>query len=62
MTAAGPVGTTENTDNGKYPGSQNVTLQNLTLSNANVSEAWCELGDRGNRAMNITGGTVDMCF
>jgi hypothetical protein len=54
---------TDNTNNGTYEGSSNVTLQNLSLSNgASISEAWCDLGDRGNRAGNITGGTVSMCF
>ena len=51
----------DNTDNGTYVPSQNVLLQNLTLEGASVSEAWCQLGDRNNRAMNITGGTVNMC-
>jgi hypothetical protein len=53
---------TANTDNGTFAASQNVTLQNLTLSNGSVTEGWCQLGDRGNRAVNITGGNVDMCF
>lgn len=53
---------TENTNSGRYEPSQNVTLQNLTLDGASVSEAWCDLGDRGNRAVNISGGNVDMCF
>lgn len=54
---------TTNTQSGRYEPSRNVTLQNLTLTNeASVSEAWCELGDRGNRARNITGGPVKMCF
>jgi hypothetical protein len=53
---------TEDTNEGVYVPSQNVTLQNLTLSNGGVSEAWCELGDRGNRAYSISGGSVDMCF
>ncbi len=53
---------TNNTNNGTYEPSRNVTLQNLTLSNgASVSEAWCDLGDRGNRARNISGGSVSMC-
>ena len=54
---------TDNTNNGTYEPSQNVTLQNLTLSNgATLSEAWCDLGDRGNRAVNISGATPNMCF
>jgi hypothetical protein len=54
---------TDNTDSGRYEPSRDVTLQNLTLSEgASVTEAWCDLGDRGNRARNITGGTVDPCF
>ncbi len=53
---------TANTESGKYVPSQNVLLQNLTLEGASLSEAWCELGDRGNRALNITGGAVNMCF
>jgi len=53
---------TEDTDAGTFEPSQNVLLQNLTLEDASVSEAWCELGDRGNRAENITGGSVNMCF
>lgn len=52
----------ENTNNGVYEPSRNVTLQNLQLSGATVSEAWCELGDRGNRAHDISGGSVNMCF
>jgi hypothetical protein len=53
---------TANTDSGRYEPSENVTLQNLTLDNASVTEGWCNLGDRGNRAVDITGGNVDMCF
>jgi hypothetical protein len=54
---------TDNTNSGRYEPSRDVTLQNLTLSEgASVTEAWCDLGDRGNRARNITGGTVDPCF
>ncbi|MGC4069485.1 MAG: hypothetical protein QM784_33495 [Polyangiaceae bacterium] len=54
---------TTNTNSGKFEASRNVTLKNLVLSNgATVSEAWCQLGDRKNRATNITGGTVKMCF
>jgi hypothetical protein len=54
---------TENTNSGRYEPSRDVTLQNLTLSGgASVTEAWCDLGDRGNRARNISGGTVDPCF
>jgi hypothetical protein len=54
---------TDNTNEGVYEASSNVTLKNLTLNNgATVSEAWCDLGDRGNRADAISGGSVDMCF
>jgi hypothetical protein len=54
---------TTNTNSGKFEPSRNVNLKNLVLSNgATVSEAWCQLGDRKNRATNITGGTVKMCF
>jgi hypothetical protein len=54
---------TTNTNSGKFEASRNVNLRNLTLSNgASVSEAWCQLGDRKNRATNVTGGTVKMCF
>ena len=54
---------TDNTENGVYEPSSNVTFANLTLSNgATLSEAWCELGDRGNRAENISGASADMCF
>jgi hypothetical protein len=45
---------------------RNVTLQNLTLSGgAYVLEDWCNWnsqGDVGNRAINVTGGTVTMCY
>jgi hypothetical protein len=51
-----------NTHSGRYLPSQNVSLRNLVLENATVREAWCGLGDRGNRANNVTGGRVDMCF
>lgn len=54
---------TTNTNNGMFEPSRNVTLQNLTLSNgANMSEGWCDLGDRKNRAKNISGATPKMCF
>jgi hypothetical protein len=54
---------TTNTNSGLYQASRNVTLKNITLSNgATLAEQWCELGDRGNRASNVTGGTVTMCF
>lgn len=54
---------TTNTNSGLYQASRNVTLKNLTLSNAAyVKEEWCQLGDRGNRAYSITGGTVTMCY
>jgi hypothetical protein len=54
---------TTNTNNGLYQASRNVTLKNIALSNgATLSEQWCQLGDRGNRAVNVTGGTVTMCY
>jgi hypothetical protein len=54
---------TTNTNNGKYPPSQNVTLKNLTLSGgAAVRQDWCsDFGRNGCAAVNITGGTVAMC-
>ena len=54
---------TTNTNSGLYQASKNVLLKNIVLSNgASVTEQWCQLGDRGNRASNITGGTVTMCY
>jgi hypothetical protein len=54
---------TDNTNDGTYPPSENVTLQNLVLSGgAQVRQDWCsEFGANGCSAMNITGGTVSMC-
>jgi hypothetical protein len=54
---------TDNTNEGVYPPSQDVTLQNLTLSNgASVRQDWCnEFGSNGCSASNITGGSVSMC-
>jgi hypothetical protein len=54
---------TDNTNSGTYPPSQNVTLQNLTLSNgASVRQDWCaQFGKNGCTASNIQGGSVMMC-
>ncbi|HTU61026.1 MAG TPA: hypothetical protein VMF89_21380, partial [Polyangiales bacterium] len=54
---------TDNTNNGTYPPSKNVTLQNLKLSNgASVRQDWCmQFGKNGCVANNIQGGTVTMC-
>jgi hypothetical protein len=54
---------TDNTNSGRYPPSENVSLRNLTLSNgASVRQDWCEdFGANGCTATNITGGTVSMC-
>jgi len=54
---------TENTESGRYPPTENVHVQNLTLSGgASVVQSWCaEFGANGCTATNITGGTVDMC-
>lgn len=54
---------TDNTNEGVYPPSQDVTLQNLTLTNgASVRQDWCnEFGSNGCSAVNITGGNVSMC-
>ncbi len=45
---------------------RNVKIQNLNLSGgASVKEDWCDWksqGDVGNRAINVTGGTVSMCY
>jgi hypothetical protein len=53
---------TDNTNSGRYEPSSNVLLSNLTLENASITEGWCDLGDRGNRAQNVSGGTVNLCF
>jgi hypothetical protein len=54
---------TDNTNSGTYPPSQNVALQNLTLSNgASVRQDWCaQFGSNGCTASNIQGGSVMMC-
>ncbi len=54
---------TDNTNEGVYPPSRDVTLQNLTLTNgASVRQDWCdEFGSNGCTANNITGGAVSMC-
>lgn len=54
---------TENTNDGVYLPSKDVTLQNLTLTNgASVRQDWCdEYGSNGCSALNITGGNVSMC-
>jgi hypothetical protein len=54
---------TDNTNDGTYPPSEDVTLSNLTLSGgASVRQDWCsEFGSNGCTAVNITGGTVSMC-
>lgn len=54
---------TQNTNDGVYPPSKDVTLQNLTLTNgASVRQDWCdEFGSNGCSALNITGGDVSMC-
>jgi hypothetical protein len=41
--------------------SSNVVFQNMTLDNASVLESPCDWGDLGNRAIDVTGGSVDMC-
>lgn len=53
----------DNTNEGVYPPSQDVTLQNLTLTGgASVRQDWCEeSGRNGCSALNITGGNVSMC-
>jgi hypothetical protein len=61
---------TANTDptDGRTPmvSTRNVTISNITLSDgASLVEDWCDFnsqGDVGNRAINVTGGTVDMCY
>jgi hypothetical protein len=54
---------TANTESGRYPPSQNVKIQNLTLSGgAQVRQDWCaQYGANGCSATNVTGGTVSMC-
>lgn len=54
---------TDNTNEGVYPPSKDVILQNLTLSNgASVRQDWCsEFGSNGCSANNISGGNVSMC-
>jgi hypothetical protein len=54
---------TANTESGRYAPSQNVRIQNLTLSGgASVRQDWCaQYGSNGCSAGNITGGTVSMC-
>ena len=49
-----------------YDTTHDVTLQNLVLSDGVfIEENYCDYegqGDRNNRAINITGGEVDMCY
>lgn len=54
---------TNNTNNGTYPPSKDVTIQNLTLQNgASVRQDWCnEFGANGCIARNIAGGSTSMC-
>ncbi|WP_165856852.1 carbohydrate-binding protein [Marinobacter sp. JSM 1782161] len=58
----------DNTVSGLYLPSYNVTLSNLSLTDgATIEEQdtycdWEGSGDLNNRAVNITGGTVDMCY
>jgi hypothetical protein len=54
---------TDNTNEGVYPPSKDVTLQNLKLSNgASVRQDWCaQFGKNGCVANNIQGGAVTMC-
>jgi hypothetical protein len=54
---------TANTESGRYAPSQNVHIQNLTLSGgASVRQDWCsQYGRNGCTATNVTGGTVSMC-
>lgn len=47
-----------NADNG--PSASNVTFENITLTGGAYIEENCDAGD-GNQAINITGGSVDMC-
>lgn len=53
---------TDNTNDGTYARTSNTIIQNTTLSGgASVREDWCDSTDRGNRAIDVTGGDVDMC-
>lgn len=54
---------TEDTNDNRYPPSQNIELKNLTLSNgASVRQDWCsQFGRNGCSATDVTGGTVSMC-
>lgn len=54
---------TEDTNEGRYAPTSDVTLQNLMLTNgASVRQDWCnEYGSNGCSATNITGGVVSMC-
>jgi hypothetical protein len=54
---------TDNTESGRYPPSENVHIQNLTLTGgASVRQDWCEeYGANGCTATNVTGGDVSMC-
>lgn len=53
---------TKNTDNGTYAKTSNTIISNTTLSGgASLREDWCDATDRGNRAIDVTGGAVDMC-
>jgi hypothetical protein len=54
---------TANTESGRYPPSENVHIQNLTLTGgASVRQDWCEeYGANGCTATNVTGGDVSMC-
>jgi len=47
-----------NADNG--PPASNVTFENITLTGGAYIEENCDAGD-GNQAINITGGSVNMC-
>ncbi len=48
-----------NANNG--PPSSNVVFQNMTLDNASILESPCDWGDLGNRALDVSGGSTDMC-
>jgi hypothetical protein len=54
---------TTNTNNDRYAPSENVHIQNLTLSGgASVRQDWCDqFGANGCTATNVTGGSVSMC-
>jgi hypothetical protein len=41
--------------------SSNVIFQNVSLEDASVLESPCNWGDLGNRADNVSGGSVSMC-